>query len=113
MALPAIAGIPWLASFLGGLFVSLVAWFAKYMTWRLALVVAAVVAIVAAFTAMIAVITSAVGTLTMAMPTQLANGLYLFLPANAVPCLAVIYTARITRWLYDWKLHVIELKLYG
>lgn len=41
---------------------------------------------------------------TLAMWSQAAG---MFIPNNAVPCVSAIYSARLLRWVWEWKFYAI------
>ncbi|HCH6425976.1 TPA: DUF5455 family protein [Vibrio parahaemolyticus] len=43
-------------------------------------------------------------TLTLAIYTLAAG---MFIPNNAVPCVSAIYSARLLRWVWEWKFYAI------
>ncbi len=103
----ALAAIPALASFLGSIFTALVGFFSAYLTKRLALVAAGVVAIAGAFTVFYAAVLALVAGLSVPFPV-VGNAVYCFLPANTQACVSAILTAYVLRWVYEWKVRVIQ-----
>jgi len=107
----AIAGLVWLggvlASFIGQSF----AFFAKRITWQLALL-AAVVASMATLTgAMMLGGYSLIQGLMTAMPSTAGAPLDLFLPTNTGACLGAIVSVDVMRWVYDWRIKLLTVKL--
>ncbi|GAL09052.1 putative capsid protein [Vibrio astriarenae] len=38
----------------------------------------------------------------------LEQGFSYFIPSNAVPCLSVIFSARVIRWVWDWQFYAVN-----
>lgn len=112
MALPMLAGIPWLASVLGALFGGLVSFFGKYLTRRLAMVTAAVAAIGALSATFFAALNTLIGSLTLAVPAPLAGFLGHVIPSNLALTMSVLFSAHVARWAYEWNVKVVQLKLF-
>jgi hypothetical protein len=112
MAFPLMAGLPWLASILGGLFVSIFTFLAQYLTKRLALVLAVVIAISGLTVAFFAAIVGILSGLAQVTPPQLNLALGLVYPTNANLLIASIISARLSRWVYEWNVKVIQLRLF-
>lgn len=112
MAIPLIAGLPWLAGILGGLFASLVAWFASFMTKRLAITAAAVVSILAVTATFYAALEALLSGIVASAPPHFGQAVGLVWPSNASACLAAILSAYVLRWVYDWQVKIIQLKLF-
>lgn len=112
MAFPLIAGLPWLASVLGGLFVSLFTFFAQYLTKRLALILAVVLALSGLTVAFFAAIVGIINGISQVTPPQLNLALGLVYPANANLLIASCLSARLARWVYEWNVKVIQMRLF-
>jgi len=100
--------IPMLAAFIGGLFSGLIEWFAKFFTKKVAFqfaVVASILSITAVFSAVIWGLYAAIE---VAAPVGVSCGIGLIVPFNAVPAVSVILSARIIRWVYEWKITFIS-----
>jgi hypothetical protein len=102
----------WLATLLGALFTSLIQFFMNYMTKRLA-IVAAVLAVISTLTfGFFEAIVGLVNSIAVALPPQAAMGLSLVIPSNAPLCISSILTAHLIRWVYEWNVKVIQLRLF-
>lgn len=112
MPLPVIAGLPWLAGVIGGLFASVLGFFTKYLTKRLAIVAAAVTAIVGLTTAFFAAISTLLGGLTAAIPADVVMLLGHIMPANVTACISALLSAQVLRYAYEWNVKVVQLRLF-
>lgn len=111
MALPVLAGIPWLAGILGSLFAGLITFFANFLTKKLALTAAFVTASLALFGVFFSVCWSAMQGIIYASPPELSDALRFFVPSNAPACLGAMLTVNVARWVYDWNTRVIQFRL--
>lgn len=112
MAIPVLAGIPWLASLLGGLFVAVVGFFAEHLTKRLAIVVAVVVALSALTLAFFAAIVAIIAGVSSLSPPQLSMAMGLIYPHNLNLIIAAVFAARLARWAYEWNVKVLQMRLF-
>lgn len=112
MPLPVLAGIPWLASILSGLFASLITFFAQYLTKRLAIVVAVVAALSALTLAFFAGIVAIINGLSSISPPMLSQAMGMIYPENLNLIVASIFSARVARWVYEWNVKVIQFRLF-
>lgn len=102
----------WLASFLGSLFTSLVAFFMQYVTKRIAIILAVIAAISSLTIGFFAVIVSLLGMIVMSTPPEIGFAISWFVPSNAYSCISLILTAHTVRWVYEWNVKVIQLRLF-
>lgn len=109
--IPVLAGIPWLASLLGGLFSSLFVWFATVLTKRLAIVAAAIIVLGAVTVGFFAALQTLISGLGLVLPAEVLQGASHILPANTSACVTAMLTARTARYAYDWNIKIIQLKL--
>lgn len=112
MPIPVLAGIPWLAAVLGGIFSSLFAYFANFLTKRLAITAAVVAVIVAVTTAFFAAISAIVGGISAAAPAEVSIAAGLVIPSNATFCISSYMSALLLRWAYQWQVRIIQYKLF-
>lgn len=112
MPLPVIAGIPWLAGLLGGLFSAVFGFFAKYLTKRLAIVAAAITAITALTAGFFSMILAAMNGINASLPTDVGILIGHVLPSNFELCVATILSAQSARWVYEWNVKVIQMRLF-
>jgi hypothetical protein len=107
-----LAGIPWLAGILGGVFSSLFGYFVQFATKRIAIVGAAVVVIVALTAGLFTALEALVAGLSLVVPPELSAATGLLLPANITSCAAIIATAHLLRFAYEWNIRIIQYKLF-
>lgn len=111
MAIPVIAGLPWLAGLIGGLFSSLFSFFTTYFTKRLAIVAAAVLVVVGLTAGLFAALDALLAGLVFTLPAEFTGMVGHFLPSNAVACVSIVTSAKLLRFAYDWNVRVIQWKL--
>lgn len=101
--------LPALVSFLAGVFGSIVAFFAKWLTANLAMrltVIASITSLTGlAFLALKALIDS----LIVITPDFFAQAASMVIPDNAPLCISAVFSAHIVRYIWVWKVHFIEL----
>lgn len=109
--MPAIVGIPWLATWLGGLFTGLVTWMGGFLTKRLAIAAATITAILSLTAAFILAIEATVAGL--AQPFPAVGGWWgLIAPSNASSILGATITARLIAWAYVWNVKIFQYRLF-
>lgn len=111
MAIPLIAGLPWLAAIFTGIFASIVGVLTKWLTKRVAIFVAAIAVLLTVTTSFMAAAYALINALTVALPTGFAQAWGLFMPGNTAACIGAIVSAHVLRWAYDWQTKIIQLKL--
>ena len=112
MPLPVIAGIPWLAGVIGGLFSAVFSYFAQFLTKRVAIVATVIAVLVAITTTFFAVIAGIVSALSVAAPPQVSVAASLVVPGNATACASAYMAALVARWAYQWNVKVLQYKLF-
>lgn len=112
MPVPAVLGIPALATFLGGIFTKLVEGFGTFFTRRLAIVLAAITALVALTTAFMTLLSGMVSLLIPAFPPWLSGGLGHILPSSWPLIVSTVISAQVARWVYEWNVKVVQLRLF-
>ena len=112
MAIPVIAGIPWLAGVIGGLFSAVFSYLSAFLTKRFAIVAAAITVIVGITTAFFAAINALVTGLAIVAPAELSIAAGLVVPSNATACATAYITALIVRWAYQWNVKIVQFKLF-
>lgn len=110
--IPVLAGLPWLAGLLGGLFTSLFTWFATLLTKRLAVVAAAVLVIGTVTLGFFAALNALIAGLGLVLPAEALQGAAHVLPPNTSACITAMATAKTLRWGYDWNVKIIQYKLF-
>ena len=111
MAFFAAPAVPWLANFGAGLLGGLFASSTKDIVKRLAVVAAVIVAIGAAMVACFNAFKAAKDSLQSITPPALADALGLVYPENLPIIVSALFTARVARWLYEWKVKFLQFRL--
>lgn len=110
--IPVLAGIPWLAGLIGGLFTSLFTWLAAVITKRFAVVAAALIVLAAITVAFFAGLQALISGLGVVVPQFLLDAAGHALPSNTDLCVTAGMTARLARYAYDWNVRIIQYKLF-
>jgi biotin transporter BioY len=99
--------LPALVGFIAQIATTLFGWFfiakARNVTINL-VILTLLVGITVVLT--LAVYTLAAG-LSYIAPPEWSAAAGMFIPNNAVPCISAIYTARLLRWVWEWKFYAI------
>lgn len=109
MVAPAVVSIPWLASVLGSMLSGLIAFFARFMAAKWAMIAAVITAITALTTGLFATMEGLIAGVSVAFPGDGTWGL--LVPGNLSGCLSAYLTARIAKWFYGWHTAVLQWKL--
>lgn len=112
MAIQVLAGIPWLAAMLSGMFGSLVGFFAKYVTMRLAVIAAVVSAIVALTAAFAVAMNALINSILPTMPALVITGFAHLCPESIELILGAVFSAHVVRYAYEWNVKVIQYRLF-
>lgn len=112
MPVPALLGLPWLASVLGGMFTAIAVWLSQYLTKRLAFVAAGVALIIGLTATLFAALQALLVGIALSVPTEFAQGISMVLPSNFGTCIAIMVSARMLKFAYDWNVRVIQYKLF-
>lgn len=104
--------MPILAAWLGSLFTSIATFFAAYITKRLAIIAAAIALMVSITATFFAALRGLLTGVTAVLPDAVVIGASWFLPSNAIPCMSIVLSALALRWLYNWHIKIIQLKLF-
>lgn len=110
--IPVLLGLPWLASFLAGIFGSVLGFVVKYATKRFAIVAAGLVVIAGLTAGMFAAIYAIATGLSYAMPAEIVYAARLFLPSNTQACITAIASAEVLKWVYDWNIVGVKTNMY-
>lgn len=110
MPIPVIAGIPWLAGILGGVFSSIFSFAAQYFTKRLALVAAGIGLMAGVVATFYAAISGLVSGISAVVPVELSDAAGFFLPDNTAACLAAYMSAWSLHYAYQWNIKVLQYK---
>ncbi|ARU88507.1 DUF5455 family protein [Pseudomonas sp. M30-35] len=112
MAIPlVVAGIPWLATVLGGLFAALLSFFVRFFTKKFALTAAFAAGSLVLFGTFFSVIWGLLQGLNYVAPAEVGMAFRIIVPNNFVTCMGAYLTARIARWVYDWNTRVLQFRL--
>jgi len=104
--------MPLLASLIASLFTSTVAFFAAFITKRLAIIAAVLVIAGTITVAFIGAVQGLIDGLLWAAPTELGLAWGWFIPDNMDNCIAAVIAAELLRWAYDWNVKVLQMKLF-
>jgi hypothetical protein len=108
MALP--LALPWIAT----AFFELIRWVIQYFgamaTYRAALGAAALVSFIAITTTFIFAVKALVSTIAYTLPPWMDAGRFL-IPENLAICFGVMFSAKISRWVYDFSYRQINIFL--
>jgi Family of unknown function (DUF5455) len=107
----AIAGLPWLAGILGGLFTAVFGFLLKFFTKRFALFAAAVVGLLALFGVFLGAITGLMNGLSYVVPSEWILYSGYVLPANFKPCITALLSAHVARYVFSWNVKILQMKL--
>jgi len=108
--MPLLIGIPWLAQILIAVFGSILAFFLKYFTKRIAIAIAVIGGLLLLTTLFISLI---VATMTAINYSTIGGtGVHLFLPGNFQYIVSVWASARIAYWVYSWNVSIVQLRLF-
>lgn len=109
MPVPAVLGLPWLASAIGGMFSSVFGFFAAYLTKRVALIATVIALVFGATLAFLLLIQGLMSGIHVAFPSLGPVGL--IVPANVPACISAMITGRIAHWAYGWNVRIFQYKL--
>ena len=112
MPLPVIAGIPWLAGVIGGIFSALVTFLTSIVTKRIAIITVGLGVLTALTTAFGLALHGLTSGLSSALPYQFSVAVSWVIPNNFVACASACISARVLRWVYEWNVKIVQLKLF-
>lgn len=108
--MPALIGIPWLATIFASLFTGLVAWLAQFVTKRIAIAVAAIAAVTALTAAFVLLAEAALASLTFTFP--IAANFGFMLPPDLTVLISSYAAIRLAFWVYKWNVKIVQLRLF-
>lgn len=111
MPIPAVLGVSWLAGVIGTAFAGLFAWLLTFMTKRLAIVVLAVGVLLTLTASLFVALESLLSGLVYILPASLTQSVGLFAPSNLSLCVSIVVSAHMLRYVYDWNVRVVQMKL--
>ncbi len=100
--------LPALATFFAGLFGQLIGWLAQYVTRRMAVTTTAITALVALAATMTFTLNTIANAISVSVPPELSQGISMFMPDNAIPCLSAVASARLIRWAWEWQFYAVD-----
>lgn len=107
--------MPWILAGLGWLFEQLllalpmlVAWFATWMTKRVAIAAAMVVAFLALTTTFYGSVYAGMAGLAIVAPDGFSQAVGMFMPSNTYACVSLYLATQAVRWIYDVQLRVLN-----
>ncbi|MEK0157905.1 DUF5455 family protein [Pseudoalteromonas piscicida] len=100
--------LPALIAFLAGIFGQIIAFFAKYMTTKVAMQLTIITAVSALTLGVFAIIKALIMAVSVVAPEGLVHGASLVIPDNAAICLSSIVSAHTVRYVWIWKVYFIE-----
>ena len=112
--LPIIAGaanlmrLPALVAFLAGIFGQIVAFFAKWVSTKIAMQLTILTALVGLTVAVFTGIRTIMLGISVIAPDYLVQAASLVVPDNAALCLSSIISANVIRYVWVWKVYFIE-----
>lgn len=108
MAAPVMLGLPVIMGFLLKLLEWIVAKFVAVMSARMAMSLAWVTFYIALLSALALAMSAIVTGLSGTLPSDLAQGFGMVKPGNFEACVAAIYSAKITMWVFHQKKQLID-----
>lgn len=115
MAIPVIAGIPWLvtviAGFLSSIFGAVLSFISQYISHKAASFILFVTLIGASSAGFLALISSLMDSIVVDVPDFVRLAAQLVIPENAGACVSVMVSGRLARLVYDWNVKAIQYKL--
>ena len=87
--------------------VQIAEFFLKRFSWRVAVTFLVLGLLATTTTTFFGVLHTALSGIAAAIPPYFQEGANLILPSNTLPCLAVFFGARVTRYLHDWLMGAI------
>lgn len=107
--------MPLLGALLVSLFSGIAAFFAQWLTKKIAFVAAALTAFAALLFSFLAIISALWASLSAAFPANsyVLMGFWMVVPANFAPCLAALITAKLARAAYDYNVGALKLAAYA
>ncbi len=109
--MPVLAGLPWLAASIGGLFTSLFTWLAGFISRKIAVTVLGVSVMFTLTYALITALEFLVSGISTVVPGAVVQAMGLLMPSNYMACVGVALSGRFLLFLYQWKIKVLEYKM--
>ena len=105
--------IPALATFFAGLAASMVAYFMTWFTRRVAINLTIITLVFGLTAAIFATIKASMAGISTVAPDYFIHALNMITPDNFWPCASAIFSAKIIRWVWIWKVHFITMYSHG
>lgn len=100
--------IPALAAFLGALANQVLGFLVSFFGRNIAVNLTVITMIVGLALGIIVALKALVMGISYIAPAELSRGFSLFVPGNAIPCLSVILSAKVIRWVWTWQFWTIN-----
>lgn len=97
-----------LAVLVGGLFIGLVEWFAKYFSKKLAIMATLITFITVLTATFIGATEALISTVSVNLPSQATVLIGGVMPSNMNECISVVLAARISRFVYEMNVRFAE-----
>ncbi|QBF81275.1 hypothetical protein EXU30_00305 [Shewanella maritima] len=110
MPLPAIIGLPALATMIGGFVTSAVTWILSKVTVKVGVILAALAVMATATAAVVLAFSTALNAAINGMSADVMTGLY-FLPSNINHCIGLVVGFHASLITYDMTMKVVGLKI--
>jgi len=104
--------MPALGLLIAGLFASLIEFFTRYITRRIAIFAAALVIFTSLTTAFMLAMKALYAGIYVAAPADLVIAAGWFIPSNASACISAIIGGHVLRYAYDWNIGLAKAKLW-
>ena len=125
MALPALAllpilgsigtalRIPALATYIAGLAATMVAFFVTWFSKRVAINLTIITLVFGLTVGIFTVIKASLAGISVVAPPYFLDAMNMITPNNFWPCASAIFSAKIIRWVWVWKVHFITMYSQG
>ncbi|AGN30002.1 VI protein [Vibrio phage VFJ] len=111
--LPIITGItgalriPAIAAFLATLAANILSWFSERFTRAVAINLTVLTMVIGLALAAASAMYALAAGLAEITPPYVVDAWGMFVPSNAIPCVATIFSAKVIRWVWGWQFYVI------
>ena len=100
-------------TFFGGLFASVVGFLATWLTKRIAITLV-VVSLVAGLTGVMFIsIKAIISSIVVVVSPDVQTALNMITPDNFWVCFSALFSAKLIRWVWAWKVHFVEMYANG
>ena len=105
--------IPALATYIAGMAATMVAFFATWMTKRIAINLTIITLVFGLTVGIFTVIKASLAGISVVAPPYFLDAMNMITPNNFWPCASAIFSAKIIRWVWVWKVHFITMYSQG